>query len=157
MADTVVLMREGAAVQHGTPGELYFAPRDAFVASFFGEVNRLQGRIEAGHVPTPLGQICAPDLPEGAEVEILIRPEALRLDPRPGSAGGGTAGAGGVARVLAARVLGRSSLIHLSLPGRSGSDLHLHARVPGRFLPAEDQAMGIHLDPSQTFVFLKAR
>ena len=55
----------------------------------------------------------------------------------------------------AARVLGRSSLIHLSLPGHSGADLHLHARVPGRFLPAEDQAMGIHLDPSQTFVFLK--
>ncbi len=158
MADKVALMRDGAAVQQGTPGELYFSPHDAFVASFFGEVNRLDGRIEAGHVPTPLGQICAPDLPEGAEVEILIRPEALRLDPQPRgpSQGGGAEPAPGVARVLAARVLGRSSLIHLSLPDRSGPDLHLHARVPGRFLPSEDQAMGIHLDPSQAFVFLKA-
>ncbi len=158
MADKVALMRDGAAVQQGTPGELYFSPQDAFVASFFGEVNRLSGRIEAGHVPTPLGQICAPNLPEGAEVEILIRPEALRLDPQPrgGSSGGGATAEAGVARVVAARVLGRSSLIHLSLTGHSGADLHLHARVPGRFLPAEDQAMGIHLDPSQTFVFLKA-
>ena len=162
MADSVALMRDGAAVQQGTPGELYFSPCDAFVASFFGEVNRLNGRIQAGHVPTPLGEICAPDLPEGAEVEILIRPEALRLDPQPRSAGAGgeatgeATGEAGLARVLAARVLGRSSLIHLSLPGANGADLHLHARVPGRFVPAEDQAMGIALDPSQTFVFPKA-
>ena len=152
MADTVALMRDGALVQSGTPAELYFSPRDAFVASFFGEVNRLKGRVEAGHVPTPLGQICAPGLDEGAEVEVLIRPEALRLDPQSGRSEPDP----GSARVLAARVLGRSSLIHLSLAGSNGHDLHLHARVPGRFLPAEDQVMGIHLDPAQTFVFPKA-
>ena len=150
MADTVALMRDGRLVQSGAPGELYFTPQDAFVASFFGEVNRLKGQILKGHVPTPLGEICAPDLPEGAEVEILIRPEALRLGP------GKTDNGHGAARVLAARVLGRSSLIHLSLSAASGPDLHLHARVPGRFLPAEDQLMEINLDPTQTFVFPKA-
>ena len=153
MADTVALMRDGALIQSGPPAELYFSPCNAFVASFFGEVNRLRGRVEAGHVPTLLGQICAPGLDEGAEVEVLIRPEALRLDPQ----GGQAEPQSGSARVLAARVLGRSSLIHLSLAGSNGHDLHLHARVPGRFLPAEDQVMGIQLDPAQTFVFPRVR
>ena len=146
MADKVALMRAGRLVQVGSPASLYFKPASAFVAGFFGEVNRLRGRTEAGHVPTPLGQICAPGIAEGVEVDVLIRPEALRLEP-------GVTEAQEGARVLASRVLGRSSLIHLSLPGSCGQDLHLHARVPGRFLPDEDDVLRIQLDQSQTFVF----
>ena len=62
----------------------------------------------------------------------------------------------GGARVMAARMLGRSSLVHLSVDQDGGEDLHLHARVPGRYLPAEDERLAIHLDRSQAFVFPKA-
>ena len=41
MADRVALMRAGRLIQVGRPSELYFAPQDAFVAGFFGDVNRL--------------------------------------------------------------------------------------------------------------------
>jgi iron(III) transport system ATP-binding protein len=54
---------------------------------------------------------------------------------------------------MAARLLGRTSLVHLSIDGTDGEDLHLHARVPGRFLPEENEIMMVHLDRSQTFVF----
>jgi iron(III) transport system ATP-binding protein len=49
-------------------------------------------------------------------------------------------------------MLGRSSLIHLAV-GSGASGLHLHARVPGRFLPAENSQVGVTLDLEQTFVF----
>ena len=149
MSDRVVLLRSGRIAQLGRPTDLYFAPRDAFVAGFFGEINRLNGIVATGAVTTPLGQVAANGLAEGAEVEVLIRPEALRLQPLGADAEAGA----GTARVMTARMLGRSSLVHLSINGDGGPALHLHARVPGRFLPPEDELLAVHLDRSQAFVF----
>ena len=160
MADRIALMRKGRLIQVGRPSDLYFTPADAFVAGFFGEINRFDGVVEGARVATPFGDVEAPDLSDGTAVEILIRPEALRLQPLSTA----TAPPEGAARVLASRMLGRSSLVHLSVDraqengaGQGAEeDLHLHARIPGRFLPAEDDRLAVHLDRSQTFVFPRA-
>ncbi len=149
MADRVALMRAGKLIQLGRPTDLYFSPKDAFVAGFFGDINRLQGFINNGRVPTPFGDLAADGLPDGQAVDVLIRPEAIRLELLPDQ----MTAPPGCARVLASRMLGRTSLIHLSVDGTSGEDLHLHARIPGRFLPPEDQRMTMHLDHGQAFVF----
>jgi iron(III) transport system ATP-binding protein len=158
MADRIAVMRAGCIVQVGRPADLYYAPADAFVAGLFGDINRLDGRVEGRRVSTPFGDLDAPDLADGTPVEVLIRPEALKL--RPASSGdpaaGGGHGAPGTARVMAARLLGRTSLVHLSIGGADGRDLHLHARVPGRFLPEDNEVMAIHLDHSQAFIFVVA-
>ena len=91
---------------------------------------------------------------EGSAVRVLVRPEALRLcdagdDPHC------------PARVIASRLLGRSSWVHLCLgPGGPGAlqeghddHRHVHARVPGRFLPPEGEILDIALDRDQVFVF----
>lgn len=149
MADRIVLLRGGRLVQAGTPVECYFEPVDAFAAGFFGEVNRLEARVEGGKVRTPLAWLPAGTLPEGAPVEVLVRPEGIRLLP-PGDA----AASGRVeARVIAARLLGRSSLVHLGVEPAGEAPLHLHARVPGRFLPDEGDSFSLDLDPAQVFVF----
>ena len=50
-------------------------------------------------------------------------------------------------------------MVHLSVPHgymnghANGEPLHLHARIPGRFLPSEATELAIHLDRSQAFVF----
>jgi iron(III) transport system ATP-binding protein len=101
-----------------------------------------------------LGEIEAGGFAEGLPVEVLIRPEALKLEPPSAAGSGGEDGeGGGRVRVMAARLLGRTSLVHLSVDGADGQDLHLHARVPGRFLPQENEILTVHLDRSQTFVF----
>ncbi|HSV29518.1 MAG TPA: ABC transporter ATP-binding protein [Candidatus Omnitrophota bacterium] len=138
MADRIAIMRDGRVVQMGRPDELYCAPADAFVASFFGEVNVLAARVRGGEVPTPFGPRPAPGLADGQAVEVVIRPEALSLAPADN----------GIAEVIAARMLGRTSLVHLRAQG-----LHLHARIPGRFLPAEGARMSVSLDTTQAFVF----
>ena len=146
MADRIAVMRAGRLEQEGRPETLYCNPANAFVAEFFGEVNRLTGTVRDGWVDTPLGRLRAASMAEGQHAEILIRPEALRLVPQ-GEAGA-TAG-----RVLAARMLGRSSLVHLCMCKSTGHQLHLHARIPGRCLPAEETQLGVVLDDSQAFVF----
>jgi len=153
MADRVALMRQGGIVQIGAPTELYFAPVNAFVASFFGEVNRLESVVRQGQVETPFGWVDAPDRVSDTRVEVLIRPEALNLRPLGPKCGPSER----PARVLAARMLGRSSLVHLSVPVPGGTDLHVHARIPGRFLPQEGQSLAVKLDRSQAFVFPLAR
>ncbi|MFN4089766.1 MAG: ABC transporter ATP-binding protein [Alphaproteobacteria bacterium] len=143
MADRIVVMRDGRIEQVGAPAEIYYRPASAFVTEFFSEVNRLPGRVVGGHVDTPLGQVAAGSLPEGSAAQVLVRPEGLKLN---------AAGHGPRARVMAARMLGRTSLVHLSLQG-PGAEVHLHARVPGRFLPCDSQLLTLALDPEQTFVF----
>ncbi|MCC7045763.1 MAG: ABC transporter ATP-binding protein [Alphaproteobacteria bacterium] len=150
MADRIAVMREGRIVQLGPPVELYCRPADAFVARFFGEINALSATVARGAAATPFGAVPS-TLPEGSAVDVLIRPEALKLTAANGA--GQPA-----ARVVAARMLGRSSLIHLAVGEGDGAGvgqrpLHLHARVPGRFLPAENSLVAVALDLDQTFVF----
>jgi iron(III) transport system ATP-binding protein len=151
MADRVALMRAGRLVQTANPAEIYYRPVDAFAAEFFGEVNRILGRTAGGRVATALGPVAAEAWPDGAEVEVLVRPEAITLH-RPVEDETAPAVSG---RVLAARLLGRSSLVHFQLDVAGSDPLHLHARVPGRFLPRADERLGVRLDPSQAFVFAR--
>ncbi|WP_339934212.1 ABC transporter ATP-binding protein [Vreelandella glaciei] len=148
MADRIALMRDGRIVQTGTPRELYCAPQDPFVVTFFGDVNELKGKVHNGAVSTPVGRVPAPGLAEGSDAQIMIRPEALRIVERDLPAD-----AHRHSHVVMAKLLGRTSLLHLCAHSENGLEAHLHARVPGVFLPAEGQPVDIHLDLSQVFVF----
>ncbi len=147
MGDKVAVMRDGVVVQVGSPEELYFRPNSAFVAGLFGEVNEITGRVVDGHVVTPIGRVCAPNLNEGVEVDVLVRPEALHVSE--------STGRSAVASVITSRLLGRSSLLHLSVPNGEEGGLHLHSRVPGRMLPPEGSSIGLSLDERNVFVFPK--
>jgi iron(III) transport system ATP-binding protein len=149
MADRIALMNRGRLVQLGDPASLYYHPNCAFAAEFFSEVNRLPGEVREGEVATPLGSLPNPGLEAGRPVEVLVRPEAIRLLPPGATAATDHA----EARVLAARLIGRASLVHLSAEPPAGERLHLHALVPGRFLPAVDDAFSLQIDPALAFVF----
>lgn len=151
MADRIAVMRDGRIVQQGTPAELYCDPADAFVAAFFGEVNRIDGTVARGTVETLVGTIRADGLADGTAVSVVIRPEGLHIqscsEPFVVDQRG---------EVEQARLLGRSSLLHIEMRGdgaRTGETLHLHARVPGVYLPRPGTRVRISVDPAQTFVF----
>ncbi|MGE0151667.1 MAG: ABC transporter ATP-binding protein [Reyranellaceae bacterium] len=158
MADRIAMMDQGRIVQIGTPSEIYGEPKSRFVAEFFSDLNAIAGVVRNGRVATPFGPVPAGGLPENAPVEVLIRPEALRLE-----LAGAADGKGVAARVVAARLLGRTSLVHLCLdldpahsharPPAEDQHEHWHARVPGRFLPAEESVVRVELDTTQSFVF----
>jgi iron(III) transport system ATP-binding protein len=148
MADRIAVMRAGRLIQFGPPVELYCHPKNAFVAEFFGEVNRLPGIARSGKVMTPFGALPARGLKEGDAADILIRPEALRLSPIHEGVDPKQA-----VTVVASRMLGRTSLIHLCICRQTGQELHLHSRMPGRFLPPENAILAVDLDRDQAFVF----
>ena len=150
MADRIVVMRDGGIVQSGTPAHLYNYPANAFVAGIFSDVNRFFGVSRDGRVSTPIGDLPSGGLADDTPVELVIRPEAIRLRSPDAVAPDRQA------EVIAARMLGRTSLIHLFFAsGPSGQDgpLHLHARMPGIVLPAAGERFAVDLDVSQAFVF----
>jgi len=97
ISDRVVVMRDGAIEQVGTPGEIYDRPRNTFVADFVGSANLIRGRrrpdLEQDGlvvIETPSGALVhgtALDRRSGAEALVAIRTVRLRLAraPLPGS------------------------------------------------------------------------
>ena len=146
MSNIIYIMdKEGNIVQSGEPKDLYTKPVNPYVAEFFGEINRITGVVESGSISTPLGEFIAEGLEEGREVQILIRPELLQL--KRNSDASGLKG-----RVITSKMLGQTSLIHLNVC-KQGRDLHLHSRMPGRFLPEGEAEVYIEFDPIHAFVF----
>jgi putative spermidine/putrescine transport system ATP-binding protein len=83
LGDRIAVLREGRLVQVASPQEIYDHPADAFVASFVGRANLLDGKIVAGDlVETPIGRIAVPPQTRvpGSPVRLLVRPE--RILPR---------------------------------------------------------------------------
>ena len=145
MSDYIYVMRKGRIEQGGRPIDLYCRPGSAFVAEFFGEVNRIDGPIVNNGMISPLSEFDLSDQnDDGAErASLVIRHEALIIgngeDPN--------------AEVMETRLLGRYSLIHLSMPDDQGEEWHLHARVPGLNMLQPGQKVTLSVDPSQVFVF----
>jgi iron(III) transport system ATP-binding protein len=87
VSDRIVVMQQGTIAQHGTPREIYEAPRSAFVARFAGDATCVQGRLDArdgamGVVALGAIRLRVPhrDQPLGP-VEVALHPEAVRLEP----------------------------------------------------------------------------
>jgi ABC-type Fe3+/spermidine/putrescine transport system ATPase subunit len=93
LGDRVAVLHQGALKQVGTPEELYTAPATRFVATFVGRAGALPGVVEAGGLPGEQGAlhlnaaggiaawvgVLGEPLEIGERVELVVRPEALRL------------------------------------------------------------------------------
>ncbi len=86
MSDRIAVFHHGVIQQLATPAELYERPANAFVASFIGENNRLDGRLvgrdgDLARVRigdgTEVAAKMVADLPVGSPVVLSIRPERV--------------------------------------------------------------------------------
>jgi len=84
MADRVAVMRDGRLEQCAAPAVLYERPATAFVAEFVGTMNHLQGTM----IDSELVEVAGRRLPvdgerptPGTKVKVLLRPEAIDLEP----------------------------------------------------------------------------
>ncbi|KUN20895.1 spermidine/putrescine ABC transporter ATP-binding protein [Streptomyces antibioticus] len=119
MADRVAVMHAGKLEQCAAPAELYGRPATAFVAEFVGTMSRIPGQVSDGVVDV-LGQRLPVDGagPQAGEVDVLVRPEAVRVG----------ADADGKARVLATSFLGAAVRVTVRLADGSEvkADLPAH-------------------------------
>lgn len=153
MADEIALMRDGKIVQIGAPYNIHNAPVDRQAAAFFSDINIIHGTVEGALVSTAFGEFLAPGHPDNTEIEIVIRPQHIRIDfdrsgkgPNP-TAQDGTAARGVVER---ARFIGRESLVEFRMD-YDGSILK--ATVPSVFLPNPGTPLWLMIRRGRCFVF----
>ncbi|MBA4352975.1 MAG: Fe3+/spermidine/putrescine ABC transporter ATP-binding protein [Rhodobacter sp.] len=157
MADEIALMRDGRIVQRGAPYNIYNAPVDKAAAAFFSDINVIRGTCRGALTDTPFGAFLTPGYPDGAEVDIIIRPQHLKIDFDRGGRGpnptvqDGTPARGTLQR---ARYLGRESLVDFRMD-HDGSILT--ASVPGVFLPKPGTALWLMIRRDRCFVFPVSR
>ncbi|MEU8795103.1 ABC transporter ATP-binding protein [Streptomyces sp. NPDC048643] len=106
MADRVAVMRSGKLEQCAAPAELYGRPATAFVAEFVGTMSRIPGTLDGESVEV-LGRRLPVDgeAPAVREVDVLVRPEAVRV----------SADESGDARLVATAFLGAATRVTVRL------------------------------------------
>ncbi len=153
MADEIALMRDGRIVQKGAPYNIYNAPVDKESAAFFSDINVIKGEVHGALVKTPFGEFLAPGHHDGKKIEIVIRPQHLRIDfDRSGTGPNPTPQDGIPARgkVIRSRFMGRESLVEFEMD-YDGSTLK--ATVPSIFLPKPNTALWLMIRRERCFVF----
>lgn len=153
MGDEIALMRRGQIVQRGNPYNLYNAPVDKEAAAFFSDINVIQGVSHGALTQTPFGQFLTPGLKDGQPVEIIIRPQHLRIDfDRHGKGPNPTPqeGAPAMGVVKRARFIGRESLVEFEMDFDGST---LTATVPAVFLPKPGTVLWLMMRRDRCFVF----
>ncbi len=79
VADRVAVMRDGRVLQCDTPARLYEHPEDRFVATFVGDADVLTGASDGVMCTTPIGKIPLVQPSPSGSVEVVLRPEHVRL------------------------------------------------------------------------------
>ncbi len=153
MADQIALMRDGRVVQQGAPYNIYNAPADREAAAFFSDVNVIEGEVRGALTQTAFGQFLAPGVPDGTVVDIVIRPQHLKIDfDRQGRGPNPTPAEGTPARgvVTRSRFMGSESLVEFQMDF-DGSVLK--AAVPSVFLPKPGTPLWLMIRRARCFVF----
>ena len=107
MGHEVAVLRDGQLVQTAPPAVLYRTPADLEVARFVGEAVVLSGEARGPFVSCALGQLEVRDATLTGPVQVMIRPEQVRMLER---AAGGTP-----ALVVASSSYGPDTVVHLEL------------------------------------------
>ena len=144
-----ILEQNGSIVQSGSPHDLYNNPISSYVAEFFGETNKFSGLVKDSKVQTAVGEISINSNFESRKVDIHIRPQAIKLSKEKTPVNGikGT--------VMASKLMGSYSFIHLSVLNNNNNIIHVHSHMPPNFNPKQASAVSIEIDTEKIFVFSK--
>jgi iron(III) transport system ATP-binding protein len=153
MADRIVVMKDGAIEQIGTPAEIYLAPATPFVADFVGKTNLLPAK-RAGERRVQVGEQrfeCDPNGASGKDgpVRIFFRPEDVQVRGVSGASPNSAA-----AVVEKVEFLGAYSRITFRLNGIDQAlfaDLSVNDMV--EFHPKPGDTLRVSLPPDRLRVF----
>ena len=148
LSDAILVMEKGKLIQIGTPHDIYFKPSNLYVASLFGETNIFQSKVEDNTCLTPLGRIKTSNLSNNQDVDVVVRPEAIKLNLEKSPLLNPNSGV-----VVDSKFLGNSAIIHMTVNDEKNNKHHIHSRVMGNFLPPAASSVSVTLDEDHIFIF----
>ena len=148
LSDAILVMEKGKLIQIGTPHDIYFKPSNLYVASLFGETNIFQSKVEDNTCLTPLGRIKTSNLSNNQDVDVVVRPEAIKLNLEKSPLLNPNSGV-----AVDSKFLGNSAIIHMTVNDEKNNKHHIHSRVMGNFLPPAASSVSVSLDEDHIFIF----
>ena len=148
LSDAILVMEKGKLIQIGTPHDIYFKPSNLYVASLFGETNVFQSKVEDNTCLTPLGRIKTSNLSNNQDVDVVVRPEAIKLNLEKSPLLNPNSGV-----VVDSKFLGNSAIIHMTVNDEKNNKHHIHSKVMGNFLPPPASSVSVTLDEDHVFIF----
>jgi iron(III) transport system ATP-binding protein len=152
LSDMIAVMHAGRLQQYGTPYDVYARPANRLVADFMGLVNLVAGKVltasngvatvEAG-AGLRFDVAMPPGATAGDAVELVIRPESIRLRPTEGRDGPA------IATVTDGTFLGNISEYYVTL--EAGQSLRVQTHPQQRF--AVGDTVAVEVDAGQCSVF----
>ena len=133
LGDEVAVMRAGVIMQRAAPAALYATPASPWVAGFVGDANLVPGHADGGAARTAVGTVPLAEPADGA-VQVLVRPEALALEP------------GDLGVVELVEFYGHDSVYEIALD----AGLRLRARVPASLALRRGERVGVRYAGSPT-------
>ena len=103
--------------------------------------------VKNSEVETPIGSIKTSPSMENKKVEIHVRPQAVKLQQEQ------TPVYGIKGTVMASRLMGSYSFVHISVLDKDNQVVHVHSHMPPSFSPDQSSAVGIEVDMKQIFIF----
>jgi iron(III) transport system ATP-binding protein len=138
MGREVAVLRSGRLAQTAAPTVLYRAPVDLDVARFVGDAVIVPGTARSGVVDCVLGRLSTASLDVAGKVEVMIRPEQIRLVHAAGAPGAEHAVP---AEVVGHDYFGRDSVVQLRL--RDGARIPIAARTYDVAVPDAGEVVGV--------------
>ena len=148
LSDAILVMEKGKLIQIGTPHEIYFKPSNLYVASLFGETNIFRSKVIDNTCLTPLGRIKTSNLSNNQDVDVVVRPEAIKLNLEKSPLLNPNSGV-----VVDSKFLGNSAIIHMTVNDEKNNKHHIHSKVMGNFLPPPASSVSVTLDEDHVFIF----
>jgi len=136
MGKLVGVLRDGRLAQFAAPATLYRHPADPALAGFVGDAVLQPGQAADGQVNCALGLLkLAPGAADG-QVEVLIRPEQIKLSAAPIT--------GGVpAQIADVAFFGHDAMVRLRIEGSAGL---ITARIFSHTIPPAGDALWLTVE-----------
>ena len=143
LSDKIIIMEKGVVSQMGSPQEIYYHPKNEFVADFIGDANFLKGKmlrhegndgiVSVGGAEVRVAE--ATNVADGTETTVVLRPESTVL---------GDAGYFPV-KVVVSSFMGAYQLYHVML---GDTKLIIHEYNPkGKKIYGMGETAYIHFEP----------
>ncbi len=159
LSDYIAILENGQIQQHGKPIELYTRPKNRFVAEFFGEINVITGKKIDDKLHTPLGDFCLNNSNIQENFSLVVRSEGIKIIKSteddsliPYKKYKSLVKSPNDGRIIEAKFLGGSTIVHLALNGMEDYD-HLHIKIPGINYFEKNQIVNLYTDVNYSYIF----
>ncbi|MFM0737669.1 ABC transporter ATP-binding protein [Paraburkholderia xenovorans] len=142
----VAVLWHGKLIQTATPETLYRRPVTRDLASFVGEAVLLPGVVRQDRVSCELGELMLSAPMGNGAVDVMVRPEQIRLLRAEETPADGAASFDAIVREVTFQ--GQDAAVALQL--QSGTQTQLRARVPGYLTPRPGERVRLAVDGEVT-------